>query len=343
MRVTFFAHKPLEAIQRVGFYSQDVQILRELGHEVRVANSFTGLLAPADLYFIWWWTAAFLPVTIAELRGIPAVITGVFNYDLADVQQTDYLRRPWWHKRLIRWSARKAKANIFVSKYEHDLVTSNVHVPHAHVVPLVVDTNLYAPLQTRTRDSQLVLNVAWSGASNAHRKCLFEIVESIPIVRSKFPDVRYAFCGTPGDAFVALRQRAHDLEVQGSVDFLGYVSEKEKLALMQNCAVYLSPSRYEGFGLAIAEAMSCEAAVVSSPVGSVPEVVGEHGLMVSGSDVMAIAEATMLLLSDPARAKQIGARARSHVEQHFGFSSRRESLRAILDTAAASGSKPEPR
>jgi glycosyltransferase involved in cell wall biosynthesis len=330
MRVTFFAHKSLEAIRRIGFYSRDIQILEELGHEVRVANSIPGLLAGTDLYFIWWWTGAFLPVAVARLRRVPTIITGVFNYNLSDLPQTDYVRRPWWHKRLIAWSMRNARANIFVSEYEHDVVTTHLSVPNARVIPLVVDTNLYLPPSSMPRDSRLILNVAWSESHSARRKCLFEIVESIPIVTSAVPDARYVFCGAPGDVFDALRSRVRELGVDSHVEFRGYVSESDKIALMRSCAVYLSPSRYEGFGLAIAEAMSCGAPVISSPVGSVPEVVGAHGVLVDGTSAAAIAAATTRLLRDSEYRAQLGSAARDHIRRHFGYENRRDALASIL-------------
>lgn len=51
---------------------------------------------------------------------------------------------------------------------------------------------------------------------------------------------------------------------------------------MQESTIYLQPTLYEGFGFAIAEAMSCGLPVVYLSVGSVPEVVGDVGLYCAG-------------------------------------------------------------
>jgi glycosyltransferase involved in cell wall biosynthesis len=331
MRITFFTHKPLDAIRKVGFYSADIDILRRLGHDVRIANRPHQLLAPTDAYFAWWWTSAFLPVAVGMLRRKPTIITGVFNYDLADLDHPDYLRRPRWQKSLIEFSLRHAAANVFLSSYEHDLLTEKLRVANPHTIPLAVDTDIHSPGKEGDRDPYLVLNVAWSGRFNAARKCLFEIVESISIVRREIPQVRYVFCGTPGEQHDALVERVRQLGVESSVDFLGYVDDDQKRALMRRCTVYLSPSRYEGFGLAIAEAMSCGAAVVTSPVGSIPEVVGNAGLLVDGRDVAAISQATLRLLGDPALSHGLGQKARDHVLRHYRHEVRRDGLRKLIE------------
>jgi glycosyltransferase involved in cell wall biosynthesis len=331
MRITFFTHKPLKAIRRVGFYAGDIDILRSLGHEVRVANGPHQMLAPTDAYFAWWWTSAFLPVAVGMLRRKPTIVTGVFNYNLAELDHPDYLRRPRWQQCLIDFSLQHAAANVFLSSYEHDLVTAKLGVANPYTIPLVVDTDTYCPGEEGDRDPYLVLNIAWSGRFNAARKCLFEIVESIPIVRREIPQVRYVFCGTPGEQHDALVERVRQLGVEASVDFLGYVDDHQKRALMRCCTVYLSPSRYEGFGLAIAEAMSCGAPIVTSPVGSIPEVVDDCGLLVDGRDIPAIAAATVRLLQDEALRQRLGCRARERILRNYRYEVRRNGLRELIE------------
>jgi glycosyltransferase involved in cell wall biosynthesis len=67
---------------------------------------------------------------------------------------------------------------------------------------------------------------------------------------------------------------------------------------MRECTVYLQPTRYEGFGLAILEAMSCGAPVVTSARGAVPEVVGDTAILVDGTSPMAIADGVLQYLGN---------------------------------------------
>jgi len=79
--------------------------------------------------------------------------------------------------------------------------------------------------------------------------------------------------------------------------------------------VFAFPSRYEGFGLPLLEAMACGAPVVSSNASSLPEVVGDAGLMVDPSDVEGLCSALRRLLDDePLRqAISVAGRARAQI------------------------------
>jgi len=82
--------------------------------------------------------------------------------------------------------------------------------------------------------------------------------------------------------------------------------------------VLVHPARWEGFGLALLEAMLAGKPVVATRVSSAPEIVadGETGLLVPPDDPAVLADAVTLLLTDPVRAAAMGAagRARAHLE-----------------------------
>src|SRR4029079_5219080 len=83
--------------------------------------------------------------------------------------------------------------------------------------------------------------------------------------------------------------------------------------------VFVLPSLYEGFGIAILEAMAAGKAVVATRVGGIPEFVvpGETGLLVEPGNAMALAEAIGCLLRDPEQARHMGNRGRMRVLAGF--------------------------
>jgi glycosyltransferase involved in cell wall biosynthesis len=83
--------------------------------------------------------------------------------------------------------------------------------------------------------------------------------------------------------------------------------------------LFVCPSLYEGFGIAIVEAMAAGRPVVASNTGGIPEIVadGDTGLLVPPGNPTALAEAIASLLSDPARARAMGARGRQRVRERF--------------------------
>jgi len=84
----------------------------------------------------------------------------------------------------------------------------------------------------------------------------------------------------------------------GRVHFPGYVDDEDLPALYSAATLFVYPSLYEGFGLPALEAMACGTPVVASNASSLPEVVGQAGLLVVPKDVEAIAAAIANVLAD---------------------------------------------
>jgi glycosyltransferase involved in cell wall biosynthesis len=75
------------------------------------------------------------------------------------------------------------------------------------------------------------------------------------------------------------------------VHFLGYMTDEQLAALYTSCFAFIYPSLYEGFGLPIVEAMSCGAPVITSNSTSLPEVLGDAGLLIDPHSVESLHQA----------------------------------------------------
>jgi glycosyltransferase involved in cell wall biosynthesis len=328
MHACFYApvSDPL-VLNRVEFYKQDLDILRALGFDITIATRWNQIPWDADFYFVWWWTWALFPLLKARVRRRPVLITGTFDYRWP-VPGLDYYGRPGWQRWLLRRALRQASANIFVSQVEYNEVIQNLGAYNPHYIPHTIDTQLYTP--SGNQRDMTVLTVAWLQQGNAVRKCVSEIIRSIPLVLQKHPTAHFIVAGEQGSAYPDLWALVQHLGVEHAVEFPGVISKESKIKLMQHCGVYLQPSIYEGFGLAVLEAMSCGAAVVSSPVGAVPEVVGDAGVLVDGRSPEAIATAVSHLLDDKSLRQELGQRARQRVESLFGLTRRQEALGRVI-------------
>jgi glycosyltransferase involved in cell wall biosynthesis len=78
----------------------------------------------------------------------------------------------------------------------------------------------------------------------------------------------------------------------------GYVSDADKLALLTGASAFLYPSRYEGFGMPVLEAMACGTPVLTSNVSSLPEVAGNAAVLVDPDDLAAMTAGMSELLED---------------------------------------------
>lgn len=327
MRISFFARVPDPAmLQRVQFYAQDLRILRELGHQVDVATRFHHL-RPADLYFVWWWTWAFQPMAVAALLRRPVVITGVFDEWAFD-------SRPAPHRVLMRQALARASANVFVSEMELRVMTERFVVRQPSCVPLTVDSVRYHP-GTVAREP-LLLTVGWLTRGNAERKGIPLVLRAAAALRARHPKLRLVVAGAAGDGLPGLRTLAQELGIADITDFPGAVSDEEKIALMQRCAVYLQPSAFEGFGLAALEAMACGAPVVASAGGALPEVIGDGGYAVPDPTPETVAAAVDRILASPSLAAELSTRGVARARDRFAPAQRSAALAAIIERARAS-------
>jgi trehalose synthase len=91
-------------------------------------------------------------------------------------------------------------------------------------------------------------------------------------------------------------------------------------ALQRHAVVVVQKSLAEGFGLTVAEAMWKERPVVASAIGGIQDQIvdGESGILLPHPrDLEQFGAAVIALLEDPARAQQLGARARARIREHF--------------------------
>jgi glycosyltransferase involved in cell wall biosynthesis len=130
------------------------------------------------------------------------------------------------------------------------------------------------------------------GALDA-RKDPYGLLRAWQVARRAGADVELVLAGSPG--------RQAPAELPGARR-LGQVSHSELVDLYSAAACFVFPSRYEGFGLPLLEAMACGCPVVAYRNSSIPEVVGEAGVLVEDGDVDALGRAAADVVCDGDRA-----------------------------------------
>ena len=131
------------------------------------------------------------------------------------------------------------------------------------------------------------------------RKNIVSLVRAFDVLKkeSGIPH-RLVIAGKKGWLFDNIFSTVEDLGLLDEVIFTGYVPEEDLPYLYNGASLFAYPSKYEGFGLPPLEAMACGCPVVSSNTSSLPEVVGNAGLMVDPERTTDLAEAMLKALSD---------------------------------------------
>jgi glycosyltransferase involved in cell wall biosynthesis len=160
----------------------------------------------------------------------------------------------------------------------------------------------------------------------SERKNVKLLVEAFAQVVSARPDARLLLAGSPGQGSPMVVDAIARLGISQAVLLLGHVRQDVVEALVATADLLVLPSLDEGFGFPAVEAMSVGTPVVASDSGSLPEVVGDAGLIVPVNDAEALADAITRVVTQSELRAELGRRGRLRAD---GFSWRAAAEKTI--------------
>lgn len=244
---------------------------------------------------------------------VPAVVT---------IHDLTVLLRPEDHKFKVRWSQlpflsrslERAEAVVAVSRATaEDLAfhfpeqRHKVRVIHHGVAPdyRPADAETVAVIRQKLGAPAGYLLSVGTLEPRKNLATLLTAWESLKAADPDFPPLLLA--GGEGWHDRGLRRRIQGLEPHG-VRHLGRLRDAELVRAYQGATVFAYPSLYEGFGLPLLEAMACGVPCVTSDISSLPEVVGDAGLLVDPRQPGELAAALHRLVAEPSLAAEFGQR-----------------------------------
>ena len=130
------------------------------------------------------------------------------------------------------------------------------------------------------------------------RKNIPSLIKAVYKLKKKNLQYKLVIAGKKGWKYKEIFETINKLNLQNDVVFTGYVSDEDLPALYNAADMFVYPSIYEGFGLPPLEAMACGTPVITSNTSSLPEVVGDAGIMIDPPDVDGLADAMHKVLTD---------------------------------------------
>ena len=291
--------------------------------EWRQPGRFTNLLALVPMLLrsdvvVGWWASwhTFWPVTLAWLLRKPSLLI-VGGFDTANMPDIGYgFQQGGARKWLSRFVMARATRLVTNSRYSQEEIRRNigfgprrVGVIH-HGIP-----DRYGDVPREEREP-LALSVGYVTRANLDIKGQRAFVQAA----AHAPEAVFVLAGPWKDeeGIGELRRIAAP-----NVAFTGWLDQADLDALFVQAAVYVQPSRHEGFGVAVAEAMLAGCVPVATAAGALPEVVGDAGVLLSSNHPREVADGVRRALDGGPGA---GRHARERILREFPLDRRRRGL-----------------
>ncbi|MFM7549969.1 MAG: glycosyltransferase family 4 protein, partial [Cyanobacteriota bacterium] len=235
------------------------------------------------------------------LRGVRSV---VLAHDLLPLRYPQLSPLLAYHLAYVPLVLHQAVRVLCNSEATAREVHGRLRVPARRLVPIRLgfDPGLLRPLARERQPFFLVL-----GRHDPHKN-LARVLRAFAAVPDPGRELRLRLVG-PHDCRTtpALQRLASELGIAARCDWIPWVSDAERLELLNRCRGLLMVSLWEGFGLPALEGLACGAPVIAARAGALPEVVGDAGLLVDPRSPAAIADAMARLGREPALARELAA------------------------------------
>jgi len=180
----------------------------------------------------------------------------------------------------------------------------NIPEKRLRVIPLSADEQ-YKPLKNKKQihdelkqeyniDFPFILFVG----TLEKRKNVPTLIKSFYKLKKSKVDHKLVVVGGKGWKYTKIFDLIEELNLKNEVIFTDYVSDEYLVKLYNAADLFVYPSLYEGFGLPPLEAMACGCPVITSNTSSLPEVVGDAGIMIDPNDINSLTESMLKILTN---------------------------------------------
>lgn len=228
--------------------------------------------------------------------------------------------------RLMRQAARTAAHILTVSEHAKRRIVAVYGVPDEKITvsPLAAESVYFQPVAAteiaRVRAKYgLYAPYILSVATLHPHKNLDALIDAYLALRQMGgtgeTPAQLALIGLRGTATTKLEAKIREAGGEGEIILTGWVPDADLPALYAGATVYVSPSRYEGFGIPVLEAMASGTPVITTTATALPEVAGDAALLVHPDDHAALTVALRHVLTDAALRATLIARGRIRARQ----------------------------
>ena len=229
----------------------------------------------------------------------------------------------WWIYRIENLSLKYADAVIAISRsVQRRLLTeSSVSADRIWLIYNAVDTGFYSPPPDADTGKEVGRKIRIGSLGRLTRlKGIDLLLEAVAILQQKYPHIHLSIAGG-GEEEPALQLLSSHLGLR-QISFEGPLSESRSVrSFLAGLDIFVLPSRLEGFGISLAEALSMERAVVGSDVDGITEIIQDsvHGLLFASGSAESLAAQIEILINDPDLRARLGKAGREKIRDRFSI------------------------
>ena len=263
--------------------------------------------------------------TIPPIRATPAMVT---VHDLQPLLYPEHFSRV--KNAYLRWrlkpSVTKAKCVVTLTAYTAATITDRFRVPVELVPPGYSATADTPPSgDPRTKYDLTGPFFLYPAITYPHKNHAI-LVRAFAGVVAKRPDALLVLTHRSAQMEGEVQALIGELGLAGNVRRLGHIDRGDLNWLYANAVALTFPSRFEGFGMPVLEAMGHRCPVIAANSAALPSVVGEGGVLADPDDDAAWTAAMLELLTDDTRREQLAASALARVEREYQWQRSAERL-----------------
>ena len=193
-------------------------------------------------------------------------------------------------------------------------------------IHLGYDEDNFRPLNSLTNNSDPYF--LYIGRHNPHKNVSRLIAAFAKI--NNYSDYALWLVGSPDKRYTPqLKLQVKELNLQGKVKFLDYISYQQLPIIINNAIALVFPSLWEGFGLPVLEAMACGTPVITSNIASLPEVAGDAAVLIDPYNTVEITAAMETIIQDENRRSQLSTLGLERAKQFSWAKTGRDTVEVL--------------
>lgn len=242
-----------------------------------------------------------------DLRGVRYFIdfvVRIFTYGRYGSDSVDYLR---WS---TDFALRRAWRIISVSEFTRREILDFYHDTKADKIRVVYnshDRKIYRPISDETKTAEVLRHYNLSGPYLLYvgrlekKKNIQTLIDAFALMREDNPNLRdfkLVLAGDAGFGFDAIKYEIEQFNLNAQVLMPGWIKEEDLPYIFNGARAFVFPSRHEGFGIPVLEALGCGVPTAASDLPVIKEIAGEAVLYFDPTDKNSLAQAMALISSD---------------------------------------------